>query len=156
MRHRSLMCTQQPALQQAGDPVGSRQQVITDDGTFPHDLPVIARLGQPAVTAPIVRQHLGFGFDHFGHCHRQHRLRHIGHAPQPDAADLGAIGLRGDQHQSLARCAPAAFARPFPADVHLVHLHRSGQSVAARAYHCPSQLVQPPPSGRIADAQHPL
>ena len=152
-----LMCPQQPALQQRSHPVRQRQEVVADFRRFADDPSAVSLGLQSYVTVPVVCPHntarLHAGLNRRG----QTVCRGVRNALQPNAAHSGLGFLHCNNYQGLAGCAPTSFARPRAPDICLIHLHRSGQSVASRPHHCSSQPVKPRPGCLVApQPQHTL
>ena len=76
----------------------------------------------------------------------------IANPTEPNAAHASAVLLGRDDDQRLLE--PAAAARPVlgSADVGFVDLDTSGEPLAPRSHHGPTQLVEPGP-GRLIAAQ---
>ena len=56
--YRTLMCSAQPPLEQAGHPMAKREQVRANIHGFPYDLVVVAQVLQTIVPLPSVSLHL--------------------------------------------------------------------------------------------------
>ena len=121
-----------------------------------HHLMIVACGGQTRITLPAVGQDLAAGFHAGTDGGREHGRRGVRDTRQPDAANARSLGLGNDQHQRFAFRSPATFAGPCAPKVYLISLQRPRQAVAATPDHGATQLVQPAPSRRVADPQHPL
>lgn len=111
-------------------PSGRNRHRFRRRGQFPGGNP----LDQSTTAVPVIHQHLRVRFHDPAHRGRQHRLTGVGDAHQANPSNPRSVRLRGHQPQRFACGAAPAFARPFPADIHLIQLHGASQTIPLCVY----------------------
>src|SRR5882724_2801431 len=153
----SLVCAQQPSLEQGGDEVDPEQQVISQfDGWLDHFV-VVSQNSQPAISRPIVGLNMSARFNGLPHGRLQTGRRSVLYSGQANPPNLSTVGLSRNQNQGLIGRATPPLTRPWPANEGFIDLDHPSQSISIRAHHGPPQLVHPVPGGSItAQTQNPL
>src|SRR5213593_1010028 len=156
---RALVGPENPALEQRGYAVNTRQELVSplplsaDDS----DLALVPKCLQAVVGVPAVGVHNTPGFDRGDDEAVKAQRRSIRNVLQPNAADTATVLFCSHCDERFLVGFPAGNAFFEAADVRLVDLHGSPKLVAPRANHRPAQLVQPRPGRHVApDSQDPL
>ena len=153
---RSLVGSEQPALEQGDHLVDAGQQIIWIAALSHNAVPVASGFQTP-VTPPAVSLNFGPWLDHLLHGLSEAFPRSVSNAGKADSSDLSSVNLSAHKDQALACCSSPSFAGFGSADKGFVDFHDPRQSISTRPHHGATQLVQPVPGGPIASqAQGPL
>ena len=161
---RPLVSTEQPPLDERGDPVHRGQQltgILTPSagGALAAPIVDVAEPVQAEVPRPPVGDHRGARLHVIGDERVQRGRGGVLDRRHPASTEpLGTVDLHGNTGEDLlASLPPASQSRLLPADEGLVHLHRPVQPLPARSHQHRPQAVQHRPRGLVgADFERPL
>ena len=140
-----LMCPLQPPLQQSRHSVHQRQKVSPDiSGMTGNDM-FITCGGQSFVTTPPVSANDTARFHALLHSWYQALCPCIKYPSKANTTNMVVFIFDCNKNQRLTCCTASPFPWPFTSDISFIYLHRTRQSITARAYHGSAKFMEPYP-----------
>src|SRR5665648_344120 len=153
----SLMCAEQPSLQEGCPTVYQWQEVFSDISRLTDNGMFIRFRRQVPIASPPISPHQTVGFHTLFDGHHQTIRRGIGNSFKAYAPDLLPFIFNGNQHQGFPRGASPSFSRSLAANIGFIYFYGAGKTFSTGSHHGHAQFMKPNPNSFVPfKTQHSL
>lgn len=146
---RTLMCSQYPALKQAGNQMAVRQEILSNFWAVTHNLVAIAEFLDSIVPLPIISLNPAAWSYRLHDGVPQAGPRSIRHMNQPNSTNVVSILLCSNDNQGFPRRTAPTFPGLFTPNIGFIHVNLPRQKLPIRANHRTAEFMQPTPRGLV-------